>query len=122
MLEPPEDVLLLLPQPLRREDRVGFGVRLGSHVVQERDELDVARTARVAVGQMFSRRRIERLAAAVREIALDETVVVQVVGTSDHDFAPRSARSFRAARNRWTRTVDSLRPVIALTSRGVQSP
>ena len=75
--------------------------------------------ARVARGRETT---IKRLSAAVREIPLDEAVVVQVVGTSHHDFAPRSARSFRAARNRWTRTVDSLRPVIALTSRGVQSP
>src|SRR5678815_1743639 len=104
------------------EEGVDLGVRVGAHIVQERRELEISSLAGLAIREMLRGRRIERFSAAVGKVTLDEMVVVEVVGTSNHDFAPRSARSFRAARNRWTRTVDSLSPVIALTSRGVQSP
>ena len=53
---------------------------------------------------------------------LEEPVVVRMASAEHYGLPPSSTRSLRAARNRWTRTVDSFRPVIALTSRGVQSP
>ncbi len=68
------------------------------------------------------RSRIERLAGTLGDITLEQMIFVEMVWTTDHGFPPSSPRSLRAARNRWTRTVDSFRPVIALTSRGVQSP
>src|SRR5215467_12203184 len=99
-------MFLLLTQPLRGEHGVRFCIRNRSDVVEDGDELRVAHPARLAVGEMFHGGRIERLTTTVGEITFDETVVLQMFGTSDHDFAPRRARSFRAARNRWTRTVD----------------
>ena len=88
----------------------------------KRGELGVARAARGAVGQMLGDGRIERLAAPLGEIAVEQPVVLEVARATDHGLPPSRPRSLRAARNRWTRTVDSFRPVIALTSRGVQSP
>jgi len=44
---------------------------------------------------------------------------VEVMRAEHHGLPPKRPRSLRAARNRCTRTVDSFRPVIMLTSRGV---
>ena len=85
-------------------------------------ELGVALGAARAVGEVFGRRRVERLAAAFGEVAVEQRIVLEVRRANVHGCPPSSARSLRAARNRWTRTVDSFRPIIALTSRGVQSP
>ena len=88
----------------------------------KRDELGVALAAVVAVGQVLGDRRIDALAAALGEIAVEQAIVVEVTRASGHGLPPSRPRSLRAARNRWTRTVDSFNPVMALTSRGVQSP
>ncbi len=85
-------------------------------------QLGIAVAAARAVGEVLDFGRWNRLAGHGFEVALDQPVVVQMVQAADHGLPPRSARSFRAARNRCTRTVDSFNPVIALTSRGVQSP
>src|SRR5262249_27908779 len=90
VLEPPEDVFLLLTESFGRERGIGVRVCAAADVVQEGDEVRVARVARLAIGEMLDRRRIERFTATVREITLNETVVVQMLGTSNHDFAPRS--------------------------------
>ena len=105
-----------------REHFVELGVGFRSQPVHEAPQIRVPRAALRAVGEMLGRRRIERLAGPLGEVALEQPIVVKVVRANDHDLPPSSARSFRAARNRCTRTVDSFRPVIALTSRGVQSP
>src|SRR5262245_25271997 len=76
VLEPPENVILLLSKPIGSEHRIGFRVCPGTDVVQKRDELRVARVARLAIGEVLDRGRIERLAATVGEVTLDETVVV----------------------------------------------
>src|SRR5262249_22450396 len=120
--EAARDLKLLRAEMIRRERRVGVGVAVGAHLIQHAHELGVPRSAFVAVGQVLGRRRIGRLAVSLREVALDEAVVGHVTRMTHHSLPPSSPRSLRAARNRWTRTVDSLMPVIALTSRGVQSP
>jgi len=75
-----------------------------------------------AILDRIPRARVQFLACPCREITLEQVVVFQVPGVNDHDLPPRNPRSLRTARNRCTRTVDSLMPVIALTSRGEQSP
>ena len=85
-------------------------------------ELDAARGAAAHSARCSATRGSTAVAVALGEVALEQPIVVEVVRAADHGFPPSRARSFRAARNRWTRTVDSFSPVIALTSRGVQSP
>ena len=116
------DLLLLGAQVLGRVDIVELGVGLDSQRVHEPRQLVVACGATRAVRQVLARRGIERLADPLCDVAVEEPIVVQMDPQSDHGFPPRRARSLRAARNRWTRTVDSFNPVIVLTSRGVQSP
>jgi hypothetical protein len=121
--ETPGDMLLLRAKALGREQLVGLGFSFHAETVHEADQLGVAAAARRAVGEVFGGRRIDRLAASFDEVALEELIFQQMMmPAAYHGLPPSSPRSFRAARNRCTRTVDSLSPVIALISRGVQSP
>ena len=122
MLEPTQDLLLLDPQPLGRECVVGFGISVGAGLVHERDHLVVPGHAVAAVGEVLGGTRVEFVAGARREVVLEQVVVLQMPGVDRHDVPPRNPRNLRTARNRCTRTVDSLMPVMALTSRGEQSP
>ena len=121
-LQAPRDVLLLRSHALGRKNVVELGVRLGANPVHEAPEIRVARVTFRAVGEVHGGRRLDRLPALFGHVAVEETVFREMARLEHHGFPPRRARSLRAARNRWTRTVDSLRPVMALTSRGVQSP
>ena len=122
MVEAARDFLLLEAETFGGEQRIDFGVRLVTKRGHEAFELGVTLGAAGAVGEMFGRWWIERLAATLGKIAIRQRIVLEVWRACAHGWPPRSARSLRAARNRWTRTVDSFRPIMALTSRGVQSP
>ena len=122
VLEPARNVLLLGTEALGREDRVGFGGRVDAQRFQKVRHRRVAFAAVRAVGQVLGHRRIEELSALDGQIAVEQSLVLEVVRAVHHGFPPSRPRSFRAARKRWTRTVDSFNPVMALTSRGVQSP
>jgi hypothetical protein len=119
---PADDLLLLEPQALGREDGVGFRLAVAAQAVHERGELGVADAAGPAIGEMFGDGRIDRLTAALGQVRVEQPFLLEVMRALDHGSPPSRPRSFRAARNRWTRTVDSFSPVMALTSRGVQSP
>ena len=122
MLDAPRDLLLLCLEPFGGEELVGFGIALGAQCVEKAQELRIARAARRAVGQMFGRTRINGLTGSLGVVTVVQPLLLQVARPTDHGFPPSRPRSLRAARNRCTRTVDSFNPVIALTSRGVQSP
>ena len=81
----------------------------------------MALMARCAIGEVLGRRRIDEIAGARRQVALEEALVLKVVlmPGEDHGLPLNNPRSLRAARNKWTRTVDSFKPVMALISRGV---
>ena len=117
-----QDGLALRLLPFGGEEGIGLGVGLGPETVHEARELAVPARAVDAVGEVLGRTRIERLAGPFRLVAVEQPILREMLWTTHHGFPPNSPRSFRAARNRWTRTVDSFNPVIALTSRGVQSP
>ena len=85
-------------------------------------EFTQVRGACRALGQMRRDETVHGRSVEPGEIALEQTVVLEVMRATDHGFPPSRPRNLRAARNRWTRTVDSFNPVTALTSRGVQSP
>ena len=106
--------------------RIGAAALAGCLIGLERElrghDPGIRTHALVAVGQVLRRARVQFLACPCREITLEQVVVFQVPGVNDHDLPPRNPRNVRTARNRCTRTVDSLMPVIALTSRGEQSP
>src|SRR5262249_12434341 len=85
-------------------------------------ELAVASSALGAIADMFGRARVKRLTESLGEAELVQPIVAQVAGASDHGWPPSSVRNLRAALNHCPRTVDSFRPVMTLTSRGVQSP
>ncbi len=108
--------------PVGRKERVGLDVRLAPKAVHERGQLCIAAAALMTVSQVFGGRWIERFSGPLRHVAVEQAIFGKMMCTSDHGFPPSRPRSFRAARNRWTRTVDSFKPVMALTSRGVQSP
>ena len=114
---PAEDMLLLIVQAIGREDRLGFRVAVRSNRVEPARERGVSGRARRAAREVLRERRFERLTGAIGQIALVQAIVAQMTRQADHDVPRMRARSLRAARNRWTRTVDSFRPVIALTSR-----
>jgi len=117
--------LVLLAQPLGGKDRVGLGDALRTQRVHDLRQFLVPPAARAAIGEMLGQRRIDRFAVPRRQIGVEKAFVLQVTRQGFerfHDLPPSRPRSLRTARNRWTRTVDSLRPVIALISRGVQSP
>ena len=120
--EAPGDVLLLRAQALGRKQRVDLGFRVRAERRQERADVGVAARARAAVGEMLRRRRIDGLAAPLGVVAVDERVVLKMRARARSWLPSEQRRSLRAARNRCTRTVDSLSPIIAPTSRGVQSP
>src|SRR5258706_5801505 len=122
LFQSPRDLILLGAHSFWREHAVELRVRVAAQRCQKAAQFVVALAARVAVAQVFCRRRIRGVAAPFRVVAVDEPFILKVGGTNDHGCPPSSARSFRAARNRWTRTVDSLSPIMAPTSRGVQSP
>ena len=119
MFQPVRDCLLLRLQTLGREHGVGLRIGLLAESVQETGELAVAFAALSALLQVIDHRRIGQLTASLGEIAVDQAVFLDVMRVSGHGWPPSNPRSLRAARNRWTRTVDSFKPVIALTSRGV---
>src|SRR5439155_19465985 len=121
-LDAPRDLLLLRAQALRREDRIGLRLAVAAQRVHEAGELRIAATAFIAVGQMLDDGRIDRDAAALGQVRVEQPFFLEVTRARDHGLPPSRPRSLRAARNRWTRTVDSLSPVMVLTSRGVQSP
>ena len=90
-------------------------VSASASVAQPVHELrEISRSARAhvgAVGQVLGRRRIERLAAPLGEVAVEQPIVVRDgARRADHGLPPSRPRSLRAARNRWTRTVDSFKP------------
>src|SRR5207247_3662519 len=116
LLEATRNLRLLKPQALAREDRVRLGDALAPELVHEAREIVVALAARRAIGEMLGRRRIDGVAPAFDQITLVQSIVLQVPA-EDHGFPPSSPRSFRAARNKWTRTVDSFNPVMMLISR-----
>ena len=122
MLEAPRDLLLLRSHALGRKNVVELGVGLGANPVHEAPEIRVAGVAVRAVGQVLGGRRLDRLPALFGQVAVEQTVFLEMARAGTSRLSSQKARSLRAARNRWTRTVDSLRPVMALTSRGVQSP
>src|SRR5207248_1407341 len=97
-----------------------FGL-LAQDVHQPR-HLGVARAAILTVREMLSGSGIRRLTTSVGKVAVEQAIVLQVTEAKRHGLPPSTVRSLRAARNKWTRTVDSFKPVIALTSLGVQSP
>src|SRR5207244_152551 len=122
VLEPLGDLLLLQAQAFRCEHGGGVDFSVRPQALHEVGQPGVARGTWLAVGEMLGQRRIERFAGTVREITVQQSFVAEVVRASDHGLPPKRPRSLRAARKRWTRTVDSFNPVIALTSRGVHSP
>ncbi len=122
LLDPSGDVQLLGAQPIRREEAVGFCIGVRAEPFHELPQLGVAKRARVAIGEVLGGPRIDRFFTALGEIAIEQTLFLNVMRAVNHGLAPSRPRSLRAARKRWTRTVDSLTPMMALTSRGVQSP
>jgi hypothetical protein len=121
MRYPPSDVLLLEAERLGGENRVGLGFGFGAKPVHEARELAVAKPTVLAGRQMVCGRLIE-LAAALGDVTLKQPILVKMTRARGHGLPPSRPRSFLAARNRWTRTVDSFNPVMTLTSRGVRSP
>src|SRR5262249_41070423 len=115
-------LLLLEAKAFGGEDRVGFGIGGLAETFEQIDDLVEARRAGGAVGEVFGCRWIRRPLVPRLEVVAVQASVVQMRGVDGHGLPPSNPRSFRAARNKWTRTVDSFRPVMALTSRGVQSP
>ena len=109
-------------QPVGWKYLADLCVGVGAQAIHESSEVLVPGGAPRTVGEMVRGRRIDRLAAALDEITVEEPLFRQVTPATDHGLPPSSPRSFRAARNRCTRTVDSFRPVIAAISRGVKSP
>ena len=122
VLDAMRDLLLLPAQILGAKRRVDFGVSLRAHVFHERRQVGVLRAAGGAVRQVLGGWRIQRLAAPARRDSSRTGGLLKVACAVSHGLPPKRPRSLRAARNRWTRTVDSFSPVMALTSRGVQSP
>ena len=99
-----------------------IGVGFGAQAVHELDEVAVAGAAVPAVEQVLGGGWVGRFARLLGEITVEESLFPQMMSATGQGLPPSNPRSFRAARNRCTRTVDSFRPVIAATSRGVQSP
>src|SRR5262245_23953684 len=122
MLQPARDVMLLCPQAFGCEDRVGVGNCLGAQRLHEADKFHVPLATLAAVGEMFGDRGIGTFTASHDKVTIEQAFVLEVMRPTHHGLPPSRPRSFRAARKRWTRTVDSFNPVIALTSRGEQSP
>ena len=122
MLDAAGNLLLLRPLPFRRKDFVELRVGFRAQGIHEAAEVAVPGAALGAIGQVLGGWRFERFAAMLGEIALEQTVFLEVTRAKDHGCPPSKPRSLRAARNKCTRTVDSLRPMMAPTSRGVQSP
>ena len=112
------NLLLLDPQAIGGEQRIGLRVRFRTQPVHEAQELGVPRAARIAIGEVFRHQRIKRRPALLGEIAVEEALIVEMMSHVDLS----RPRSLRTARNKCTRTVDSFRPVMALMSRGEQSP
>src|SRR5207248_3011427 len=100
VFEAAQNLLLLMVETLGRKDDLAFGVRLSTDIVEQRAQLRIPGAARLAISQVFGGWRVKCVSATIREVAVDEMIVVQVLRSSHHDFAPRSARSFRAARHR----------------------
>ncbi len=122
MLDAPRNLRALALQILSTENPVELGIAEFTKLGHEADELVVpGRTART-IGQMFGGRRVETLSGSGGQIAIEEAIFGEMAREVHVARPPRRARSFRAARKRCTRTVDSFKPVMALTSRGVQSP
>ena len=122
MRDPPGNVLLLEAERLGGENRVGLGFGFGAKSVHEARQFAVANAAVVAVRQVLGGRPIDARTAALGNVALEQPIFVEVMRATGHGLPPSRPRSFLAARNRWTRTVDSFNPVMTLTSRGVRSP
>jgi len=79
------NVLLLESEPLRGEDGVGLGGGLSAKSVHEARELAVADAAVVTGGQVVRCRPIEALAAAFCNVAVEQTVFVEVTRAISHD-------------------------------------
>lgn len=122
VIEPADNLPLLNVQPFRREDGVALGFSGRADVVQEAAERRVSRRALPTIDQMLRDPRVDRFALSPSDVAVEEAILLEVARAQDHGFPPSNPRSLRAARNKWTRTVDSFSPVITLISRGVQSP
>ena len=105
-----------------REDPIGILVGFGPQAVHELDEVAVPGAALAAVEQVLGGGRIGRFTRLLGQITVEDSLFPQMMSATGQGLPPSRPRSFRAARNRCTRTVDSFSPVIAATSRGVQSP
>src|SRR5207302_1879768 len=107
LLDSAQNLLLLRAETLGRENGLAVGVRCATEAVHEAGELGVARRALGAVGQVLGGARIDRFAAMLGQIAVEDLPFIEMTRTSDHGLPPSSPLSLRAARNRCTRTVDS---------------
>ncbi len=116
-VEPVED-----PRPLRieargREHLVRLAGGILPQPLERRRQLGVAPRAGLAPVQVLTRGSPPIGAGLlVAEVQGDEPVVSGMEMVHFHRFPPSSERSFRTARKRCTRTVDSFNPVIVLTS------
>ncbi len=125
VFDPARDVLVLLPQPIGSEHSVGLGFAFFPQQVEHSHQLLVARAARAAVCEVLGDRGIDRVPLSRRQRGVEEPIVLNVTRQGvepPHGTPPSRPRSLRTARNKWTRTVDSFKPVIVPISRGVQSP
>ena len=84
VLDAAGNVLLLRAQSLGRKDLVELGVGLGAESVHEAPEVGIAGAALGAIGQVFSGRRFDRFAALFGEVALEQTVFLEVTRAKDH--------------------------------------
>ena len=130
--EPAEDQRLLRSQPLGREMLVGLGHRLAAHVLEPVGQFGETRpTDRTAFEMRMclsnaARRLVgpDRGQPGVVQVGTEPQSVKNGHGVSSTFVSlarpsTSSVRSLRIARNRCTRTVDSFKPVSALTSRDV---
>src|ERR1700737_2145375 len=85
------NLLLLKTEPLRGEDGVGLGCGFGAQSVHEARELAVADAAVVASGQVVRLGPIEASSAAFCNVAVEQTVFVEVARAISHDLPPEQA-------------------------------
>jgi hypothetical protein len=71
MFDAVSDLFALVLKLFAAEDLVGFSVGVLTNAVHEFGDFDEPRATRFAVGKVFRRGRIQGLAGALREIALE---------------------------------------------------